>query len=142
MPKIGQYWLSTELYYTTEHTWARIEGDTARFGVDDFVGKTAGQILFVEMQQVGQQVEHMKSFKQIETGKWVRELHAPFTGRTVAVNEEVTRNPQLISDDPYGARWLIQIQPSKINEEIPKLLHGQLAVEWLKQESETKKMST
>jgi len=140
MPKIDQYWVSTELYYTTEYTWARIgENDTVRVGVDDFASKTAGPILSVEMPKIGQQVEHMKSFGQMETAKWVGELHAPFTGTIIAVNQEVVNNPALINEDPYGAGWLIEVKATKTNEEILKLLHGDSAVEWFKKEAEAKK---
>ena len=140
MPKIDQYWVSTELYYSTEHTWARIgEDGTVRVGVDEFASKTAGQILSVELPKMGELVEQMKSFGQMETAKWVGELHTPFTGVIVAVNQGVVANPQLINDDPYGAGWLVEIKPTKMNEEIPKLLHGESAVEWLKREVEAKK---
>jgi len=140
MPKIDQYWLSTELYYTTEHTWARIGDDGAvRVGVDDFASKTAGEILFVELPKVGELVEHMKSFGQMETAKWVGELHAPFTGIVIAVNQDAVTNPRLINDDPYGAGWLIEIKPTKTDEEIANLLHGESAVEWLKREVDDKK---
>jgi len=64
---------------------------------------------------------------------------APFTGRIVALNKEVVENPRLINEDPYGAGWLVEIQPTKMNEEIPKLLHGETAVEWLKREIEARK---
>lgn len=75
MPKIDQYWISTELYYTTEHTWARIgDGDSVKVGIDDYASKTAGEILYVELPNIGQLVEQMKSFGQIETAKWVGEL--------------------------------------------------------------------
>jgi len=140
MPKIGQYWVSTELYYTTEHTWARIgENNTARVGADDFASKTAGPILYVEMPKIGEQVEQMKPFGQMETAKWVGELHAPFTGTIIKANQEVVNNPQLINDDPYGAGWLVEIKATKTNEEILKLLHGDSAVEWFKKEFEAKK---
>jgi glycine cleavage system H protein len=140
MPKIDQYWVSVELYYTTEHTWARIgENDTVRVGVDDLASKTAGLILSVEMPKIGEHVEHMKSFGQMESAKWVGELHAPFTGTIIAVNQEVVNNPQLVNDDPYGAGWLVEIKANKTNEEMLKLLHGDLAVEWFKKEVEAKK---
>jgi len=140
MPKIDQYWVSTELYYTTEHTWARIEENgTVKVGLDDFASKTAGEILFIEMLGIGNEVEYMKPFGEIETSKWVGELYVPFSGKIVAVNQEVVKKPQLINEDPYGAGWLVDIQPTKMNEEIPKLLHGEPAVEWLKKEIEAKK---
>jgi len=140
MPRIGQYWVSTELYYTTEHTWARIqENGTVKVGVDDFASKTAGKILFVEMLEIGKEVEYMKPFGEIETSKWIGELYSPLTGRIVALNKEVLEKPQLMNEDPYGAGWLIEIQPVKVNEEIPKLLHGEKAVEWLKKEIEARK---
>jgi len=140
MPRIDQYWVSTELYYTTEHTWARIEENgVVKVGVDDFASKTAGEILFVEILGIGEDVQHMKPFGEIETSKWVGELYSPFTGKIVTLNKEVVEKPQLINEDPYGAGWLIEIQPVKINEEIPKLLHRERAVEWLKKEIETRK---
>jgi len=140
MPKIDRYWVSTELYYTTEHTWARIEENgLVKVGVNDFASKSAGEILFVEILQIGKEVEYMKPFGEIETSKWVGELYSPFTGRIVALNKEVVENPRLINEDPYGAGWLVEIQPTKMNEEIPKLLHGETAVEWLKREIEARK---
>jgi len=140
MPKIDQYWVSTELYYTTEHTWARIEENgTVKVGVDDFASKTAGEILFVETLGIGDEVEYMKPFGEIETSKWVGELHSPFTGKIIGLNKEVVEKPQLINEDPYGAGWLIEIQPTKVNEEIPKLLNGEKAAERLKKEVEAKK---
>jgi glycine cleavage system H protein len=140
MPKIDQYWISTELYYTAEHTWARIgDGDAVKVGIDDYASKTAGEILFVELPSIGQLVEQMKSFGQIETAKWVGELHAPFTGQIIAANQEAAKNPKLINEDPYGAGWLVEIKPTRLDEEISKLLHGDSAVEWLKKEIEAKK---
>jgi len=77
MPKIDRYWVSTELYYTTEHTWARIEENgLVKVGVNDFASKSAGEILFVEILQIGKEVEYMKPFGEIETSKWVGELHS------------------------------------------------------------------
>ena len=140
MPKIGQYWVSTELYYTAEHTWAMIgEDGTIKVGVDEFASKTAGAILHVEMPKIGEQIEHMKPFGQMESAKWVGELHAPFTGEIIAVNEEVVSKPQLINEDPYGAGWLILVKATKTNEEIPKLLHGSSAIEYFKKEVEGNK---
>jgi glycine cleavage system H protein len=139
MPKIGQHWVSTELYYTTEHTWARIgENDTVRVGVDDFASKTAGPILSVELPKIGEQVEHMKPFGQMEAAKWVGELHAPLTGAVITVNQKAVNNPRLINEDPYGAGWLVEIKAAKTNEEILKLLHGESAVEWFRKEVEAK----
>jgi len=140
MPKIDQYWLSSELYYTTEHTWARIEEKgVVRVGVDDFASKTAGEILHVEMRGAGEEVEYMKPFGEIESSKWIGELYSPFTGKIIALNKEIVEKPQLINEDPYGAGWLIEIKPMKMNEEIPKLLHGETAVEWLKKEIQARK---
>jgi len=143
MPKVGQYWVSTELYYTTEHTWARIsENGTVRVGIDDFASKTAGQILHVEMPKTGQHVDQMKSFGQIETAKWVGELHAPFSGEIVKINQEVVQNPQLINDDPYGAGWLVEFKVTRLHEEIPRLLHAESAVEWMRQEADAKERTS
>ncbi len=143
MPKIDQYWVSTEIYYTTEHTWARIEENgTVKVGVDEFASKTAGEILFVKTLGIGEQVEFMKPFGEIETSKWVGELYAPLTGKIVALNKRVLEKPQLINEDPYGAGWLVEIEPVKTAEEIPKLLHGEKAIEWLKKEVEAEKKKT
>lgn len=139
MPKVDQYWVSTELYYTTEHTWCRIGDESAvKAGIDDYASKSAGEILFVELPAIGQHVEQMKSFGQIETAKWVGELCAPVTGEIIAVNQEAVKNPKLISNDPYGDGWLVQIKPAKLGEEIPKLLRGDAAVEWLRKETENR----
>jgi glycine cleavage system H protein len=140
MPKIDKYWISTELYYTTEHTWARIQknGDS-RVGIDDFASKTAGKILFLKLADVGTDAEHMKPVGQIETLKWIGDICSPFTGKIISVNQKVVKEPELVDQDPYGLGWLVDIRPTKMNEEIPRLLHGEKAVEWLRKEIELAK---
>ena len=134
MPKVGQYWVSMELYYTREHTWARIERDgKVTVGVDDFASKTAGEIMALQMATVGSEVEQMKVFGQIESSKCIAELYSPFSGRILAANQEAVNDPHLLNQDPYGAGWLIVIQPARFNEELMNLLQGEAAIEWLTQ---------
>jgi glycine cleavage system H protein len=140
MPKIYKYWISAELYYTIEHTWARIqENGDSRVGIDDFASKTAGKILVLKLVDVGTDVEHMKPLGQIETLKWIGDIYSPFTGKIISVNQKVLEEPELVDQDPYGLGWLVDIRPTKMNEEIPRLLHGEKAMEWFKKEIESDK---
>jgi glycine cleavage system H protein len=125
MVKVEDYNLPDELYYTLEHTWARVEPDgSVTVGADDFLQKLAKEIRYVDLPFEGDPVEHLKTFATLESEKWVGKLLAPVSGTVAAVNSKLLDQPKLVNTDPYGEGWLIKITPSNLNEDLKKLIHG------------------
>ncbi len=140
MVKVEIFELPEDLYYTEEHEWARVEeGKKVRVGLTDFAQKLAGEIIYVDLPDEGTKVERMQVVATYESGKWVGKLHAPVSGVIVEVNRELEERPELINEDPYGKGWVIVIEAENLDEEIKKLLHGDKAVEWLKEEIERRR---
>ncbi|MDI3315791.1 MAG: glycine cleavage system protein GcvH [Mycobacterium sp.] len=100
-----------DLYYTAEHEWVRRTGeDTVRVGITDFAQSALGDVVFVQLPEVGTQVTAGESFGEVESTKSVSDLYAPVTAKVVAVNGDLETSPQLVNSDPYGAGWLIDLQ--------------------------------
>jgi glycine cleavage system H protein len=99
-----------DLRYTEEHEWARIEGDRATVGITDYAQELLGDIVYVDLPEVGATVEGGSPFGEIESTKSVSDLYSPFTGTVTAVNEELEANPELVNADPYGRGWLVEIE--------------------------------
>lgn len=120
-----------DLYYHKEHTWARVEGDSATFGVTDFAQHQAGDVLHIEFLDEGDEVEQDKPYGTIETGKWVGKLYVLLSGEIVEVNEELEDNARLINRDPYGDGWNIKVEPSDLGE-LDNLMKAEEYVEVMK----------
>ena len=133
MAVVSKYDLPDDLYHHKEHMWLRAEDDTATIGLNDFAQKLAGEIQFVELPDVEDEVTANEVVGTVETGKWVGKLYAPVTGEIVEVNEDVDDDPSLINSDPYGDGWLFKIKMSDTSE-IGGLMQGEAAVNWLKDE--------
>lgn len=105
------------LKYTREHEWIRDNGDgTATVGVTDFAQGELGDIVFVELEEVGFEFEKDESFGTVEAVKTVSELFAPVSGKITAVNEKLEDEPELVNDDPYGDGWMITLKISDKSE--------------------------
>jgi len=104
------------LKYTKEHEWARIEGNRVVVGVTSHAQEALGDVVFVELPKVGATVTSGKQFGVIESTKAVSELYSPLSGKVVKVNDALTDNPQTINSDPYGAGWIIELEPSDSKE--------------------------
>jgi glycine cleavage system H protein len=129
--EIQGYNMPDELYYEENHFWVKEEGELLVMGMDDFGQKMAGQIVFVQLPDVGKELAAGKKFAKIESGKWLGKVFAPVSGELAAANEELEANPGLINTDCYGKGWLYKIKPGDKGE-IQKLMHGREAVEkWL-----------
>ncbi len=102
--------IPSELKYTREHEWIKIEGDTATVGITDFAQGELGDIVFVELPKVGENVQHMKPFGTIEAVKAVSDLFAPVSGKIVGVNQALDGDPMVINRDPYQGGWIIKVQ--------------------------------
>jgi glycine cleavage system H protein len=100
-----------ELHYTAEHEWVRRSGeDTARIGITDFAQSALGDVVFVQLPDVGTELVAGESFGEVESTKSVSDLYAPVSGKVSAVNGDLDGSPQLVNSDPYGAGWLVDVQ--------------------------------
>lgn len=107
------------LKYHREHDWARIEGDTAVFGLTDYAQETLGDIVFIELPEVGTDVSAGSSYAEVESVKAVSDVYAPLSGTILEVNEEVVDAPEIINESPYEDGWLIKVrlgEPSEIDD--------------------------
>ena len=113
-----------ELVYTKEHEWARIEDGTATIGITDYAQGELGDIVYVDLPEIGTQVNRGDSFGTIEAVKAVSDLFAPLTGEVVSVNDTLNDAPEKINEDPYDEGWMIKIKMSDIDEK-GELLNNQ-----------------
>lgn len=105
-----------ELKYTKDHEWARIEGDVATVGITDYAQSELGDIVYVELPQIGKKTKQSESFGTIEAVKAVSDLFAPLSGEIIEVNNTLANQPEIINKDPYGEGWLVKIKFSNQNE--------------------------
>ncbi|RWZ49663.1 glycine cleavage system protein GcvH [Labedella phragmitis] len=100
----------TTLHYTTEHEWIAVDGDVATVGITDFAADKLGDVVFVELPEVGGQVTGGTVVGEIESTKSVGELYAPVDGEVVETNDTVVDDPSLVNSDPFGAGWLVKVR--------------------------------
>jgi glycine cleavage system H protein len=106
-----------DLHYTAEHEWVRRSGDdTARVGITDFAQSALGDVVFVQLPDVGAELTAGESFGEVESTKSVSDLYAPVSGKVAAVNGDLEGSPELVNSDPYGAGWLLDVQVSDVAE--------------------------
>jgi glycine cleavage system H protein len=100
-----------ELRYSTDHEWARAEGDRVRVGITDYAQDALGDVVFVELPTPGSTVEAGGMVGEVESTKSVSEIYAPVAGEVVAVNGALTDAPETLNSDPYGEGWICEIVP-------------------------------
>jgi glycine cleavage system H protein len=100
------------LKYTKEHEWVRLEGNIAYIGITDFAQKELGDIVYVDVNSVGETVEKDAVFGTVEAVKTVSDLFMPLTGKVLEVNSKIDSNPELVNKDPYGEGWMITVEVS------------------------------
>jgi glycine cleavage system H protein len=104
-----------DLHYTAEHEWVRRSGgDTVRIGITDFAQSALGDVVFVQLPDLGTEVTAGESFGEVESTKSVSDLYAPVSGKVSAVNSDLEGSPQLVNSEPYGAGWLLDVQASDV----------------------------
>jgi glycine cleavage system H protein len=101
-----------DLKYHPEHDWARIEGDTATFGITWFAQDQLGEVVFYDPPEVGAEVSAGESYAEVESVKAVSDVIAPMSGEVTEVNAALSDSPELVNDDPYGQGWLIRVKLS------------------------------
>ncbi|HPR31546.1 MAG TPA: glycine cleavage system protein GcvH [Prolixibacteraceae bacterium] len=102
--------------YTKDHEWVRIEGSLAIVGITDFAQGELGDIVFVEIETVGESLQKEETFGTVEAVKTVSDLFMPISGEILEKNENLDSEPENINKDPYGSGWMIKIKPSDLSE--------------------------
>jgi len=105
-----------DLYFTEEHVWAKVEGNTITIGLTQLGQDLAGDILFVEMPAEGRDVAQNDAFMSMESGKWVGRVKAPVSGKILESNTELEWESDMVNSDPYGAGWLTKLEASDLSE--------------------------
>jgi glycine cleavage system H protein len=107
----------TELKYTKDHEWVKIEGDIAIIGITEFAQKELGDIVYVEVETLGETIEAGEVFGSVEAVKTVSDLFMPITGQILEFNEELESSPELVNESPYEAGWMVKV---KITADLPE----------------------
>ena len=102
--------IPTELKYTKDHEWVKIEGDTAIVGITDFAQSELGDIVFVDVESVDEELNVGDVFGSVEAVKTVSDLYLPISGKVIEFNEELESEPELVNTDPYGKGWIIKLK--------------------------------
>jgi glycine cleavage system H protein len=110
-----------ELKYTKDHEWVRISGDTATIGITEFAQRELGDIVYVDVNTVGETVDKEAVFGTVEAVKTVSDLFMPLTGEVLEVNKDIDSAPESVNNDPYGKGWMIKIK-IKNQSEVSSLL--------------------
>jgi len=106
----------TELRYSKEHEWAKVEGTRVRVGITQFAADRLSDVVYVELPKVGSQVAFMQPFGVVESVKAVSDLYAPVSGKVSEINEALAQKPEVINTDPYGQAWMIVVEPTDLGE--------------------------
>ena len=107
----------TELKYTKDHEWMKMEGDIAVIGISDFAQDALGDVVFINLPEVGDEVTAGESFGDVESVKAVSDVNSPVTGVIVEVNENLADSPEDLNSDPYGS-WIIKVEKITATEEL------------------------
>jgi glycine cleavage system H protein len=105
-----------ELRYTKDHEWVRVEGDEATVGITEYAASQLGDIVFVELPEVGRSLTQFAAFGVVESVKAVSDLFAPLTGSVSATNDGLAGSPEQVNSDPYGEGWMIKVTLSNAGE--------------------------
>lgn len=106
----------TELRYTKDHEWVRVEGDEATVGITEYAAGQLGDIVFIELPEAGRKLDQFATFGVVESVKAVSDLFAPVSGEVVAGNEALAGSPELVNSDPYGDGWMIRLKVADATE--------------------------
>ena len=107
--------LPDDLRYSSDHEWVRLENGQLRLGITDYAQDALGDVVYVEIPEVGMQVDAAAKVSEVESTKSVSDIYAPVAGTVIAVNESLSDYPERLNDDPYGDGWICIIEPSVAN---------------------------
>lgn len=108
--------IPAELRYTEEHEWVKTEDGKVRIGITEFAQAELGDIVFVELPQIGDEIVANEPFGSVESVKTVSELYAPVSGKVVEINEELEDSPEFVNESPYEKAWMVVVEPSDASE--------------------------
>ena len=126
-----------DLHYTTSHEWVRIDGDVGTIGITDHAQKELGEIVYLELPDVGHVYNADEEFGTVESVKAVSELYIPISGEVVEINKGAVSEPGIVNDDPFGDGWLIKVKLTT-DEEVSKLMSADEYAEYVKAEEKEK----
>jgi glycine cleavage system H protein len=109
----------SDLRYTRDHEWIKVDGDEATVGITQYAAEQLGDIVFVELPDTGRDLEVAKPFGVVESVKAVSDLYAPISGAVTSTNDALAKEPELVNSDPYGAGWMIKLtiaDPTQIDD--------------------------
>ena len=116
MKEIAELILPDDLRYAEDHEWAKVEGDKVKIGLDDYAQDQLGDIVFVELPQVGDTFEKGAEFATVESVKAVVECYLPVSGEIIAVNSTLEESPELLNESPYNDGWMVDVKPRDLVE--------------------------
>ena len=123
--------IQKDLKYTKEHEWARIEGETATFGISDYAQNHLGDVVFVELPEVGSTFKAGDAFSAVESVKAASDIYAPVGGEVTEINGDLEDHPELMNQSPYDKGWIVKIRLSDAGEG-QKLMDAAQYTEYLK----------
>ena len=126
-----------DLHYTKSHEWVRIDGEIGTIGITDHAQKELGEIVYLELPELGHVYDAEAEFGTVESVKAVSELYTPLSGEVVEVNKSAVAEPGIVNDDPYGDGWLIKLKLSS-NEEVKRLMSAEDYGEYVQSEEKAK----
>ena len=133
--EIEGYEMPEELYYTTDHLWAKVEDDgNVRVGLDAFGATAVGSIEYIDLPQEDDEFDAGEAFGSMESAKWVGGLTMPVTGTVIEVNEDIEDELELLPEEPYGDAWLILVEPSDLEADLENLIHGDKIKSWFEED--------
>ncbi len=116
MKEIDELNIPEDAKYTKDHEWAKIEGDTAVIGINDYAQDQLGEVVFVELPEIGDSFEKGDEFGTVESVKAVSEIYMPLSGEVIELNNALEDNPEFVNSDPYGDGWIIKVKPADVSE--------------------------
>lgn len=134
---VGKYVVKTDRYYTKDHEWALVKGNKAWIGITDYAQKELGDVVYIDLPQVGESYESGDTIANVESVKSVSPIYAPLSGTVVEVNEALSDEPHLINESPYEDGWIAVLElsdPMEVEDLMPAEDYAQLLVEIVKEE--------
>lgn len=110
--------IPSELRYTKDHEWVRVVGSVVRVGITDYAQDALGDVVFVQLPDVGSEISAQQGLGEIESTKSVSDVYAPVSGKVIAVNSALVNQPELLNSDPYGEGWICEIESTDVDESL------------------------
>lgn len=125
-----------ENYYTKDHEWAHVDENVVTIGITDYAQDALGEIVYVELPEVGQRITQTTHFGAVESIKAASDLIAPISGTVIEVNEDLLDDPSTINDDPFNEGWLVRVEMES-EKELVDLLQSKDYIKWVKESKKT-----